>query len=216
MVNYTTMLAKDILSEGVFKLLFGASALYSGLIDTLDRYQINTPLRIAHFLAQTAHESGDFKALSENLNYSADGLLKTFPKYFNSASAAKYERKPQAIASRVYANRGGNGDEASGDGWRYRGRGALQVTMKDNYKALSKSTGIDFVTNPDLASSSQYAFLSAGWYWDQHNLNTLADANKLDSISDIVNIGHTTVKVGDSNGFSNRKDRLDKYIKLLV
>lgn len=206
---------KSLIPIDKFKLMFGSTDTYDSFIETAERYKINTKLRIAHFLAQSGHESAGLTKFTENLNYSKIGLLKTFSKYFNGTTAGMYEHKQMDIANIVYSNRGGNGDTKSGDGWKYRGRGAIQVTMKNNYLALSKSTGIDFVSNPDLLSTTKYALLSAGWFWDEHNLNTLADANKLDSISDIINIGHETSKIGDSNGFSDRKAQFEKYLKIL-
>lgn len=206
---------KSILTPDKFKQMFGNVSTYESTIEACERYSINTPLRIAHFLAQAGHESASLTQFTENLNYSADALLRVFPKYFTPTTANLYARNQQKIASRVYANRLGNGNEASGDGWRYRGRGAIQVTGKANYQSLSKSTGFDFVSNPDLLGSPDHALLSAGWYWDQHKLNSYSDANKLDTISDIVNIGHATDKVGDSNGAADRKDRFNKYIKIL-
>ena len=132
--------------------------------------------RAAHFFAQTAHESGGFKTFSENLNYSAKGLRNTFRKYFpNDALARAYERKPQKIANRVYANRMGNGDEASGDGWLYRGRGALQLTGKDNYRAFANYVKRpDIMTNPDLVAG-ELCFESALWFFDKNKLWAICD-----------------------------------------
>ena len=110
------------------------------LPDTIAKFELNTPLRLAHFLAQAGHESGGFKAVNENLNYGAKGLLSIFPKYFNAETAALYERKPEKIANVVYASRMGNGDKASGEGWKFRGRGYIQLTGKDNYKALDRKS----------------------------------------------------------------------------
>jgi len=124
------------------------------------KFSINTPLRVAHFLAQCGHESGGFKATQENLNYSAKGLLGIFPKYFDAGTAAAYERKPEKIANVVYANRMGNGDKTSGDGWKFHGRGYIQLTGKENYTAFTKSIGEDCIANPDLVAS-KYALASA-------------------------------------------------------
>lgn len=177
----------------------------------LNRNGINTPLRLAHFFAQISHES-NLLPISENLNYSKKGLMTTFKKYFPTADlAGKYERKQQAIANRVYANRMGNGNEASGDGWKYRGRGFLQVTGKDNYKRLYNHTGIDYVKNPDLLLNEADAMISALWYWNTNNLNKYADRDDIDKVSDIINLGRPTEKYGDSNGFKDRKAKLDKY-----
>lgn len=185
------------------------------LNDTLIKYNINTPLRISHFLAQVLHESGNLSAVKENLNYSAEGLLKTFSKYFNSASAIKYARQPEKIANRVYANRMGNSIEGSGDGWKYRGQGYLQTTGKSNYEILSKELNIDFVKNPELLQTPQYAFLSAGSYWNRNNLNQYADQNSLDSVSDKINLGHLTSKIGDSIGYADRQTKFNNIYNIL-
>lgn len=181
----------------------------------LNKYEVNTPKRQAMFLAQIAHESG-LKPISENLNYSESGLLKVFKKYFTSAQAKQYARKPQAIANRVYANRGGNGNEASGDGWKYRGRGFIQLTLKDNYKALSNDTGIDYVLNPDLLLNEADAMIAALWYWKKNNLNSYADKGDIDGVSDIINFGRKTITYGDSNGFKDRNAKYQMYLKQLT
>lgn len=137
-------------------------------------FQINTSLRLAHFLAQCGHESGGFKFTSENLNYSADGLKKVFGKYFPGDLANSYARQPQKIASRVYADRMGNGNEASGDGWKYRGRGYIQLTGKANYTAFHGSVPEDILEQPDLVAT-KYPLLSAAWFWNSRSLNALAD-----------------------------------------
>lgn len=178
-------------------------------------YQVNTPLRIAHFLAQAEHESG-LKPISENLNYSAKGLSSIFRKYFPTpADTLRYERKPLLIANKVYANRMGNGAESSGDGWKYRGRGFFQITGKNNYIMLSKDARIDCFNNPDLLLEEPNALISALWYWNKHKLNDLADKDDLDAISDIINIGHSTEKEGDSNGYLHRKELLLKWKNLI-
>lgn len=175
---------------------------------------INTPLRLAHFFAQIEHESG-LSPISENLNYSTEGLLKIFPKYFKGIEVAKtYARKPFKIASRVYANRMGNGAESTQDGWKYRGRGLIQITGKDNYKMLSEDSGIDFLNNPDLLLQEANSMISAIWFWNKNKLNVLADEDNLDAISDIINIGKMTQKEGDSNGYKHRLELLAKYKKI--
>ena len=179
----------------------------------LDSYVVNTPLRLAHLFAQLEHESG-LKPIAENLNYSSAGLIKTFPKYFTQLEAIKYQRKPEMIANRVYANRMGNGNEASGDGWKYRGRGFIQITGKNNYTLLSKDTGIDYLNNPDLLLTEADSLISALWYWKKNNLNYFADKNDLDAISDIINIGRKTDRYGDANGFAHRKELFNKYFLL--
>ena len=144
-----------------------------------EKYEINTALRLAHFLAQINHESGDMKRLEENLNYSAKRLLEIFPKYFDSYEIAlSYANKPNMIASRVYANRMGNGGEASGDGWKYIGRGLIQLTGKANYVAFDRflNANGEIVSNPDLvAKNKEYAVLTAFFYWDSRKLNNLID-----------------------------------------
>lgn len=145
----------------------------------------------AHFFGETSNETGGFVVFSENLNYSADGLVKTFPKYFTAAQAAQYAHKPDMIANRVYANRMGNGNEASGDGYKYRGRGALQLTGRNAYAAFGKSIGVDLVANPDLVTDT-YAFESAKWFFDTNNVwrftNTVDDAS-ITAVRKLVNGG---------------------------
>ena len=143
----------------------------------LEEYQINTPKRIAAFMAQCGHESGGFVFLSENLNYSAQGLMRTFAKYFpDQSTAMAYARNPEKIANRVYANRMGNGDEASGDGFRYRGRGLIQVTGKDNYFWFASSLEITPEEAAEYMQTFEGAAQSACWYWETASLNKLADA----------------------------------------
>ena len=150
---------------------------YVPLFDTvLPEYGIDTPLRKAHFLAQVAHESGGFKFVSENLNYSVKALYVVFRKYFPTLQAAEgYARQPEKIANKVYANRMENGDEASGDGWRYRGRGLIQLTGKTNNKLFSQSSGQDFVNTPDAVATPEWALSSACWFWKKNNINKYAD-----------------------------------------
>lgn len=164
--------------------------------ETADRYQINTNLRLAAFLAQVAHESMCFKRLEENLYYSAKGLLATFPKHFNAEQAKQYERMPHLIAARAYANRMGNGDEASMDGWKYRGRGLIQITGKENYARCGKELGLLLLDEPDLLCVAKYAALSAGWFWKTAGLNGLADQAKLGAITIKIN--------GGENGLAER------------
>ena len=145
------------------------------------RYNINNPSRIRAFLAQVGAESGQLSAVVENLNYSAKALRSVFGKYFKTdAEAEKYARKPEAIANVVYANRMGNGDTASGEGWKYRGRGLIQLTGKDNYAKATNGMyalpmGVDFVDEPNVLANPDYAAQSAAWYWETNGLNALAD-----------------------------------------
>lgn len=175
----------------------------------LEEYDINTPLRISHFLAQVTHESNDFKVLKENLNYSQSGLLSVFRKYFTPEQALAYARKPEKIANRVYANRLGNGDEASGDGWKYRGRGAIQVTGKTNYMKCSLYLFNDerLLTNPDKLLEPKYAILSACWYWRTNNLNRIADTDNIQLLTRKVN--------GGTNGLSDRQSRFTRIYSVL-
>ena len=158
--------------------------------ETCDRFDISTPERQACFLGQCAHESGGFSALQENLNYKQEGLCKVWPKRFPSIEDAEpYHKQPQKIANKVYASRMGNGDEASGEGWKYRGRGLIQLTGHDNYKACGEALGVDLLENPDLVATPQYAALSAGWFWDKNHLNTYADKNDMQGLTKKINGG---------------------------
>ena len=170
------------------------------------KYGLNTPLRISHFMAQIHHES-NLKPVQENLNYSSDRLLQIFPKYFNEKNVKGYHRFPEAIANVVYSNRMGNGDYNSKDGWRYRGRGFIQLTGKSNYEALSNDTGIDFVSNPDLLLDEVDAMVSALWFWNKNGLNKLADKDDINSITKRIN--------GGFNGLDHRKQLLTQYKKEL-
>lgn len=187
-------------------------AVLAQIPDCVAKFQINTPLRLAHFLAQCGHESGGFKATQENLNYSADGLRKIFGKYFaDDATANAYARQPQKIAARIYGNRMGNGDEASGDGWKYHGRGYIQLTGKDNYAAFSKAAGADCVNDPDSVATT-YALLSAAWFWQTNKLNTSSDKG-----ADIAVVTEITKKVnGGTLGLDDRAARFAAIYKLLA
>ena len=167
-----------------------------------------TPARAAHFFAQTAHESGNFKAFSENLNYGAKGLLGIFKKYFpTEAKAAEYERKPEKIANLVYANRMGNGDEASGDGYKFRGRGALQLTGKDNYKAFADyMKQPEIMDDPDLVAT-KYSFESAIFFFDKNKLWAICDQG----VSDASILALTKRINGGTHGLEDRKEKTYKY-----
>jgi putative chitinase len=164
--------------------------------------------RAAHFFAQTAHESGGFKAFSENLNYSAKGLRGIFGKYFpTDAMARAYERQPQKIANRVYANRMGNGPESSGDGWLFRGRGALQLTGRETYQAFANYIGRpDVMTNPDLVAT-ELAFESALWFFDKNKLWGICDQG----INDAAILALTKRINGGTHGLDDRKLKTKKY-----
>lgn len=144
------------------------------LWNVMSRFGINTPERLAHFLGQCHHESGGFKFTTENTNYSDVGLKKHFNKYFKDKDISKYARKPEKIANLVYGNRMGNGDEASGDGFRFRGRGYIHLTGKNNYRAFDKFVDDDILLNPDLVAT-KYPLLSAAWFWDVNDLNEICD-----------------------------------------
>ena len=176
---------------------------YDSFVDTCNKYDINTDKRIAAFLANVLHETNNLKTFEENLNYSKEGLMKTFPKRFNAELAAQYAKNPEAIANNVYFGRYGNVDV--GDGWKYRGRGAFQYTFKANYDMVSKDFKVDFVKNPDLLKEAPYAMLSAGFFWHTHKLNKLADIEDLDRICVAINGGY--------NGLEHRKELYNKLIK---
>lgn len=155
-----------------------ASKYIDALNEAFERFEINTPLRQAAFIAQCGHESTRFTRVEENLNYSANGLMRTFPGYFTPESSKQYAYKPQMIANHCYANKGGNGDEESGDGWRYRGRGLIQVTLKNNYVRRGRRLVQDpayFVDSPDLLLEPEWAVRTACDYWDDNGLNAYAD-----------------------------------------
>ena len=163
------------------------------------KYELNTVNRLAAFIAQTAHESAQFSASAENLNYSADGLGKIFKKYFPTRALCEaYARKPEKIANRVYANRMGNGNEASGDGWRFRGKGWLQVTGHDNVAAFAKALGITLDEAIVYLGTPEGGFMGAGWFWERNKLNALADANAITKMSQVIN--------GGDNGLAERKE----------
>ncbi|CDK99778.1 Lytic enzyme [Magnetospirillum gryphiswaldense MSR-1 v2] len=161
------------------------------LAEACAEWGIDAPLRLAAFLAQIAHESGQLRALVENLNYSAEALLRVFPRHFDATQATAYARQPERIGSKVYANRMGNGDEASGDGWRYRGRGLIQVTGKANYAACGTALGLDLIVQPELLEQPDAAARSAGWFWHRNGLNRPADARDIETITRRINGGLT-------------------------
>jgi putative chitinase len=158
----------------------------------LPDYEIDTPQRVAAFVAQSAHESGNFTALHENLNYRAETLRKVFPKYFTDASAAQIASQPnkaELIANRVYANRMGNGDEASGDGFRYCGRGLIQLTGKSNYQAFAESIETPVEQIPEFLATFEGAIQSACWFWESNNLNQYADSGDIVTMTKRINGG---------------------------
>lgn len=184
-----------IISGSKFKRVFpcAVDGVYQTIADYAEEYGLDTKQKEAMFLAQCGHETAGFTRFTENLNYSADGLLTVFPKYFDKHTAQQYARNPEAIANRVYANRMNNGDEASGDGWKYRGRGIIQVTGKKNYQDFQIWVG-ETVTPESLSSDMDLCVLAGFWYWS---------VNGLDKISDIVTV---TKRInGGTNGLNDRK-----------
>lgn len=169
----------------------------------LDKNGITTPLRLSHFFAQIEHES-NLKPVAENLNYSYKGLLRVFKRYFHSKELAKcYERQPEHIANRVYACRMENGNESSGDGYKYRGRGFIQITGKANYRKLTEDTGIDYLNNPDLLLTEADSMISALWFWKRNRLNRFADKDDVKTVTRRIN--------GGFNGLKHRTQLLTKY-----
>ena len=155
----------------------------------MDEFEINTSQRRAMFLAQCCHESGHFRAVSENLNYKADSLSRVFPKYFRDVDPNDYAKQPEKIANRVYGGRMGNGDEESGDGYRFRGRGLIQLTGKSNYIACSEDLEVDLIENPDYLITPEGAARSAAWFWSANDLNKYADADDIVGCTKRVNGG---------------------------
>jgi len=186
-------------------------AVIAQIPDTAAKFEINTPLRLAHFLAQCGHESGGFRLTKENLNYSAKGLNGTFKKYFPTLdSAVPYERKPEKIANKVYGGRMGNGPESSGDGSKFCGRGYIQLTGKDNYTAFGKSINEDMSANPDKVASS-YALLSAAWFFNKNGLHKMADGGASDAV-----VTSITKRVnGGTIGLADRIKHFKEYYSLL-
>jgi putative chitinase len=178
--------------------------------DVMQKFGIDTPVELAHFLAQCGHESGGFRVVNENLNYSAKGLQGIFKKYFPTAVLAEqYQRKPEKIANRVYASRMGNGDEASGEGFKFRGRGYIQLTGKQNYTAFGKAIGVDIAANPDLVAS-KYPLLSAAWFFSKNCLGRCKDA------SDASVLAVTKCVNGGTIGLADRQKHFKEYYHLLA
>jgi predicted chitinase len=201
------MLIKKNLLRGLGVTEARADKYLNDLNNTLPKYELDTALRVAHLLAQVLHESARMKYVRENLNYSAQALLKVFAKYFTPAQAHNYARKPEMIGSRVYAGRMGNGSETSGDGYRYRGRGLIQLTGKTNYRRFSQWISDDVVAQPDLVAT-KYAVHSAVYYWVSNDLNAVADNDEIKQVTKIVNGGY--------NGLEDRIALLDKAKRLLA
>ena len=199
---------------GVFKLekLKGhiPDAVIAQIPDTAKKFNITTPLRLAHFLAQCGHESGNFKAVSENLNYSADGLKKIFPKYFPGNLSESYAKNPEKIASKVYGSRMGNGDETTKEGYKFRGRGYIQLTGKSNYTNFAKFIGEDTVANPDLVST-KYPLASAAFFFDSNKLWSICDKG-----ADVATVTSVTKRVnGGVIGINDRIKHFNEFYSLL-
>jgi len=194
-------------SEQLTKLGIGQEWL-EPLNDTFEKYQINTSKRQACFIGQTMHESGGYKFLRENLNYSAKALMNTWPSRFpDMDTAEKYERNPSKIAGKVYAGRMGNTTEEEAQ--KYIGRGLIQLTGKENYKNCGDGIGVDLLNNPDLLSEPKYAALSAGWFWNKRNLNQYADSNPMDIVDMTKKLN------GGVIGLEDRKAKINKVLDIL-
>ena len=178
------------------------------LNDTFEEFEINNPKRISMFLAQVGHESGGLRFRKENLNYSAQGLNKIFPKYFIRAGrdANQYARNPEAIANVVYANRMGNGDEDSGDGFKFRGRGLIQLTGKTNYSAFAEFMDMDLDAVVEYLETEEGAAMSAGWFWDSRDLNKWADAGDIVKCTRLIN--------GGTIGLADRKKHYEEALEM--
>ncbi len=176
------------------------------LNNAFNKYQINTPKRKACFLGQCMHESGGFKFMRENLNYSARALMATWPSRFpDQETANQFERNPEKIANKVYGGRMGNTED--GDGWKYIGRGLIQLTGKDNYAAASEALGEDLVSNPQLVEEPRVAALTAGWFWNKRGLNELADQMDIATMTKRIN--------GGNLGIADRQEKINKVLTIL-
>ena len=184
----------------------------SQIPEVMQKFGIDTPVELAHFLAQCGHESGGFKVVNENLNYSTKGLNGIFKKYFPTAQLAEaYQRQPQKIANKVYANRMGNGNEASGEGYKFRGRGYIQLTGKDNYTAFGKSINEDLTKDP-TSVADKYALLSAAWFFNKNGLHKMADEGATDAV-----VTKITKRVnGGTIGLADRIKHFKEYHALLA
>jgi len=172
----------------------------------IEDFDINTPERLSMFLAQVGHESGGLKTLHENLNYKEERLAQIFPKYFKGVDTSEYAHNPERIANLVYANRMGNGDVESGDGYRFRGRGAIQLTGRSNYTACGADLEVDLEENPDWLETPEGAIMSAAWFWDQHDLNDWADKGDVLMVTKKIN--------GGTIGLEDRKELYGEALKV--
>lgn len=204
-MKITTAQLKEIFPDANSKVL---SSIVEPLNKAMEEFEINTPLRCAAFVAQCAHESDLFTEEVENLNYSAKGLMNTWPKRFpNLELANQYARQPQKIANFVYSSRMGNGDEASNDGWNFRGRGFIQITGKESYIACGKKLGIDLVKDPSYLETVEGACRSAGWFWQWKKLNKPADEKDILKMTKLIN--------GGTIGLQSRTDYYNRALKVL-
>ena len=179
------------------------------LNETFARFDISTPARQASFIGQCGHECGNFKVLEENLNYRAETLMKLWKSRFPTIEIAnEYARNPKKIANKVYSSRMGNRDESSGDGYRFRGRGCIQLTGHANYFHAGKACGEDFVMNPDLVATPKYAAMTAGWFWNTHKLNQYADARDYVSMTKKIN--------GGTIGLNDRVKHISHALEILI
>ena len=178
-----------------------------GSLEVLEEYGIDTPLRLAHFLAQCSHESGGFRAVEENLNYKAETLTKIFPKYFRDKDPNDYARKPEKIANLVYGNRMGNGPPESGDGYRYRGRGLIQLTGHDNYKRFADGVESTIEEAVEYLTTSEGAIESAAWFWANNGLNELADTDDITKVTKRIN--------GGTIGLAEREAHTEAFKEML-
>lgn len=189
----------------------GCKALKADVVNLLfEKYEITTTNRIAGFLAQCSHESAGFKFKSENLKYSAEGLNRRFPKYFKNAGvdANQYARQPEKIANRVYANRMGNGDEASGDGYKFRGRGYIQLTGKNNYTKFAEKIGKSLDEAVAYCETDAGAIESALYYWEREKLNSYCDKDDIKGMTKVINGGY--------NGLEDRKEKYEKFKLIFI
>lgn len=197
--NYKELLSKEIPKK-----------ILDELGDVVEKYGATNILRLSHFLSQCAHESGNFRAVQENLNYSSKGLITTFKKYFPGNLSESYAKQPEKIASRVYGNRMGNGDETTKDGWKYRGRGFIQLTGKSNYKKFSDFIGEDCVKNPDLVSE-KYPLISAAFFFNVNNLWSICDKGITDEV-----ITELTKRInGGTNGLNDRIKHFNHFYGII-
>lgn len=182
---------------------------YEAIDNAMEEFDINTEARVAGFLAQIAHESGNLRAIRENLNYKAESLTKVWPKYFpNIAIANQYAKQPEKIANRAYANRMGNGPESSGEGWAYRGRGLIQLTGKQNYTNCGRALGYDLLNDPSYLETPEGAARSAAWFWASHGLNEIADRHDITLMTKRIN--------GGTLGLAERKENFEHALSILA